>query len=258
MVEAIPTWNGSEESVELYECYNFTEFNASDVTAEIDAKMREVRDRLVAKKPDAPLSCRVVLAAPELSQLFGNLVHNLNFGSVYNHTNAFSKGESVQKSPVGDKLTITMKGRMIGSVSSAAFDADGTTTTDATVISGGEAINYYGAARYASYLGEHPTGNLLCMKVEAGTLTSEDLTSKPYFRCASMSGLQVDVYNDYIGGEVRLAYYFDGKQEIPVTGISISGKLSDALSLMYLSCEEISYEDYRGPKYAAFDSIEIV
>ncbi|MBQ9704422.1 MAG: hypothetical protein IJV68_07780, partial [Clostridia bacterium] len=41
MVEAIPTWNGEKESVELYECYNFTEFDAAAVTAEIDGKMRE-------------------------------------------------------------------------------------------------------------------------------------------------------------------------------------------------------------------------
>ena len=48
MVEAIPTWNGAEESVELYECHNFTEFDAAAITAEIDTRMREVRDRLAA------------------------------------------------------------------------------------------------------------------------------------------------------------------------------------------------------------------
>ncbi len=258
MVEAIPTWNSAEESVELYECYNFTEFDAAAVTAEIDGKMREVRDRLVAKTPDGKLSCRVVLMAPEISHLIGELAYNLNFASVYNHTNAFSKGDEIQKSPAGDKLTVTMKGKMLGSVGSAAFDADGVTTTDAEVIRDGRAENYFGAVRYASYLGEAATGNLRCMKAECGTLTDEALRSAPYFRCASMSGLQLDIYNDYIGGEVRLAYYFDGKREIPMTGISISGKLSDALAAMHLSSDEITYEDYCGPKLAAFDNIEIV
>jgi len=258
MVEAIPTWNSAKESVELYECYNFTEFNASAVTAEIDGKMREVRDRLIAKAPESKLSCRVVLAAPELAQLMENIAYNLNFASVYNHTNAFSKGEKIQKSPAGDTLTVTMKGRMLGSVGSAAFDTDGVTTVDEEIIRDGNAANYYGSIRYASYLGETATGNLRCMKLECGSLSDEDLRSAPYFRCASMSGLQVDIYNDYIGGEVRLAYYFDGEREIPMTGISISGKLSDALSAMYLSSSEITYEDYCGPKLAAFDNIEIV
>jgi PmbA protein len=73
-----------------------------------------------------------------------------------------------------------------------------------------------------------------------------------------MSGLQVDIYNDYIGGEVRLGYYFDGEKEIPVTGISISGKLSVALANMRLSSESITYESYNGPKCAIFEGIEIV
>ena len=73
-----------------------------------------------------------------------------------------------------------------------------------------------------------------------------------------MSGLQVDVYNDYIGGEVRLAYYFDGKEKHPVTGISISGKLSDALRSMRLSERVESVGRYRGPAYALFEGIEIV
>ena len=73
-----------------------------------------------------------------------------------------------------------------------------------------------------------------------------------------MSGLQVDIYNDYIGGEVRLGYYFDGKREIPVTGISISGKLSTALANMRLSNEATTYESYHGPKCAIFEGIEVV
>lgn len=258
MVEAIPTWNTDTESVELYECYNFTEFDADVLTREIDGKMREVRDRMVAKKPENKLSCRVVLNASELRHLFGDIASNLSFGSVYNHVSAFSKGDAIQKSPIGDKMTVTMKGRMAGSVSSRAFDVSGVTTTDALVIKDGVAENYYGNIRYASYLGEKPTGDLRCIKVECGSLTDKELKSAPYFKCVSMSGLQLDIYNDYIGGEVRLAYYFDGEKEIPVTGISISGKLSDALSNMYLSEREATYESYKGPEYAVFDKIEIV
>ena len=257
MIEAIPTWNG-EESVELYECYNFTEFDFDAITCEIDKKMREVRDRYEAKKPECKLSCNVVLDTPELAQLLGDLAYELNFASVYNHSNAFSRGDEIQKAPTGDRLNITMCGKMRGSVNSASFDVDGTTTKDAQVIKDGKATDYFGSVRYASYLGETPTGNLRCIKAETGTLTNEELRAAPYFRCASMSGLQLDIYNDYIGGEVRLAYYFDGEKEIPLTGISISGKLSDALSEMRLSENETVYEGYCGPACALFTKIEIV
>lgn len=258
MVEAIPTWNGAEESVELYECYNFTEFDAATITAEIDTRMREVRDRLAAKAPESKPACPVVLGAPELAELFSSLAYELTYTGVYNRTGAFSRGDDVQKDPRGDRLSVTMCGAVKGSVRSAAFDGDGTTLSDAEVIRDGRAVGYFGSARYASYVGEKPTGNLGCLRVDAGTLTDGELRRAPYFRCASMSGLQLDIYNDYIGGEVRLAYYFDGEREIPVTGISISGKLSDALSAMRLSSDLTVYEGYAGPKLASFEGIEIV
>ena len=258
MVEAIPTWNSSEESVELYECHNFTEFDAVAVTAEISTRMHEVRDRLAAKAPEAPLSCPVVLGAPELAELFSSLAHELNYAGVYNRTAAFKEGDDIQKGAVGDRMTVTMCSAVKGSVRSAAFDVDGTALVDTEVIRDGQAVGSYGSARYASYLGKKPTGNLGCLRVETGSVADEELKRAPYFRCASMSGLQLDIYNDYIGGEVRLAYYFDGEKEIPVTGISISGKLSDALANMRLCDTATVYEGYFGPRWASFGGIEIV
>ena len=257
MVEAIPTFNG-DESVELYEQYNFTEFDHALVLDEISKKMREVKDRYEAKAPESKLSCPVVLDAPELEQLISNFIGNLNFSAVYQHSNAFGIGDDIQKDACGDRLTVSMCGAVKGSVRSSSFDGDGVTLVDRKIIEGGKASALWGGTRFAQYLGEVPTGNLGCISVECGTLTDAEKTSKPYFRCASMSGLQVDIYNDYIGGEVRLGYYFDGEKEIPVTGISISGKLSVALANMRLSNEATTYESYYGPKCAIFEGIEIV
>ena len=257
MVEAIPTFNG-EESVELYEQYNFTEFEHKLVVEEIAKKMREVKDRYEAKVPETKLACPVVLDASELEHFFGNYIGNLNFSTVYQHSNAFSVGDDIQKDAKGDRITLTMCGEVKGSVRSSSFDSDGVTLMDRKIIENGKAVALFGGTRFAQYLGEKPTGNLGCISVNCGTLTDEEKASKPYFRCASMSGLQVDIYNDYIGGEVRLGYYFDGEKEIPVTGISISGKLSLALANMRLSNEAITHEGYNGPKCALLEGIEIV
>lgn len=257
MVEAIPTYTG-DESVELYEQYNFTEFDYATVREEIATKMQEVRDRYFAKKPDSPISCPIVLGAPELESIASTLAHNLSFSNVYQHMSIYSIGDDMQKNATGDRLNVTMCAEVTGSVNSSAFDSDGVTLTDRRIIENGQAKAYWGGSRYAQYLGETPTGNLGCIRVESGTLTESEKKSKPYFRCASMSGIQLDIYNDYIGGEVRLAYYFDGEKEIPVTGVSISGKLSTALANMKLSEETTTYESYNGPKYALLEGIEIV
>ena len=62
-----------------------------------------------------------------------------------------------------------------------------------------------------------------------------------------MSGLQLDLYNDYIGGEIRLAYRHDGEKVTPVTGISMSAKLSDVLGSMRLSEKRDVSGSYEGP-----------
>ena len=72
-----------------------------------------------------------------------------------------------------------------------------------------------------------------------------------------MSGLQVDFFNDYIGGEVRLAYYHDGEKLIPVTGISITGSLKQVLSSIRLSCETAADDGYTGPAKAILQDMKI-
>jgi len=72
-----------------------------------------------------------------------------------------------------------------------------------------------------------------------------------------MSGLQVDFYSDYIGGEVRLAYYHAGGKVVPVTGISISGKLSQVLESIRFSMETTVAGGYNGPKMALVQDMKI-
>ncbi len=258
MIEAIPTWNSDEESVEIYENYSFTEFDPAQLTAEIDRKMNEVKNRCLAGKPTEKISCPVVLNPQEISSLLYDITGELNYAAVYNHTNAYEVGKPIQIDPKGDALTVTMRGKIKGAYRSASFDADGTAMADTQIIRDGVAVDTFGASRFAQYLGKKPTGNLPCFEVAPGTLSEEELKSAPYFECVSMSGLQVDIYNDYIGGEVRLAYYFDGEKTLPLTGISISGKLSDALQTLRLSQTETVYGAYKGPDRALLGKIEIV
>ena len=82
MVEAIPTYNGETESVELYQQYNFSRFDAEEVKQEIAEKLQEVKARASAVKPDFALDCKVILNKQELGELFGSISHDLNYASV--------------------------------------------------------------------------------------------------------------------------------------------------------------------------------
>ena len=72
-----------------------------------------------------------------------------------------------------------------------------------------------------------------------------------------MSGLQVDFFNDYIGGEIRLAYYCDDEKITPVTGISITGSLKQVLSSIRLSTETAVDDSYSGPAKAILSQMKI-
>lgn len=258
MIEAIPTWNDNGESVELYEAYHFTELDEKAITEEIDRKMQEVRDRCSAKKPESELAVDVLLNAPELDNLFTGYAYNLSYSSVYMKNNLYSKGDDIQKREDGDAIDIEMRHEVKGSRYSALFDDDGTTLKDKKIVEDGMVCGYFGSNRFAQYLSEDVTGSLGCVCLKEGTLTEEELSQKPYFECVSMSGLQVDLYSDYIGGEVRLAYLHDGDKKVPLTGISISGKLSEVLPSIRFSNEKTVHEGYFGPKKALLKNVKII
>lgn len=257
MVEAIPTFNGSEQSVELYEQYNFSAFDPKQITAEIAGKLQEVKLRYEAVKPDFTMDCKVVLNKLELSELFWSIAGDLNYASVYSHSNLRSKGDAVQNNPTGDRIGITMTGQIPGCISSCKFDSDGLSLASIRLVEASKVVNYYGSNRYGQYLNEVPTGNLRCLSVDAGTADEAVFSDGPILEVVSMSGLQVDFYSDYIGGEIRLAYYHNGSETIPVTGVSISGSLNEVLQDIRLSNTVALHDGYCGPDKAILDHLRI-
>ena len=255
MVEAIPTFNGSKESVELYEQYHFSALDMDALKKEIADKMDAVQARYEARKPDFSMDCPVVLHKQELCEFFTALSEDLNYSTVYNHGNCYEKGSDLQQNRLGDPLTLSMHGALEGNSASSSFDGDGLSLGEITLVKDGMVENYYGSSRFGQYLQEAPTGNLGCISVAPGSFCQVE--DRPYLEVLSMSGLQVDFFNDYIGGEIRLAYYHDGTKKLPVTGISIAGKVSDAFRHIRFSRETAVHDSYSGPESAMLDDLKI-
>ncbi len=257
MVEAIPTYNGEKQSVELYEQYNFNVMDEAALRAEIAGKMAEVKARYEAVTPDFALSCPVVLDKTELAALFRTLANDLTYSAVYTHANLFKKGDALQKEPAGDRITMTMAGEAEGCMRSARFDADGLTLGSIRVVEDGCVVNYHGDNRFGQYLGETPSGSMPCVLVEGGSLTDEELEAEERLEVISMSGLQVDLNNDYIGGEIRLARYHRAGSVTPLTGISFAGSLAQVLGGIRLSGRTCARGGYSGPENARLDHVKI-
>lgn len=258
MIEAIPTWNEGQESVELYESHRFTEFDPAAITAEINRKMQEVRDRQLAVKLETPKKCNVVLNPQEIESVLRSVASNMNYSALYTHSNLYQVGDDLQAEGSGDKLTLTMVSQIRGSADSSRFDEDGVELLDRTILEDGKFVANFGANRYACYLGQAPTGNLRCMKLAPGSMTRAQMEEEPYLECVSMSGLQVDRFNDYVGGEIRLAYYFDGEKRIPVTGISFSAKLSQVIANLRLGDTTVCTNGYEGPEKMLLPQVSVL
>ena len=257
MIEAIPTFTKDNESVELYEQYNTSSIDEAQIKEEITTSLDNVKARYLAIKPDYEIEAPVLLHILDAEVIYENIIGELHYRSVYTDSNFYKVGDLIQTKPEHDKLNISLEAFIEGSSDNHSFDADGITLKSVELIEDSKVKNYFGDNRFAYYLGVKPTGNMTNMLVENGTTPSSELLKGKYLECISFSGLQVDVFNDYIGGEVRLAKYFDGNKVIPITGISISGKLSDVLNTIVLSKEYEVKNSIKAPKLIKLDNMKI-
>ena len=63
----------------------------------------------------------------------------------------------------------------------------------------------------------------------------------------AFSDFQMDTMSGHFGGEIRLAYWFDGKETRIVTGGSVNGSIMDCCGKLRFSLERYSGATYQGP-----------
>ena len=260
MIELIPTYDidSKGNSVELYKAIHISLFDEASLYKDICESLNDVTDRANAVKLNKKLDCPILLRSEEIEQLVSEIAYNLNFATIYSKANLYNVSDNVQKDAEGDLLNVTMCGSLKGSAYSHLFDEDGLNLSKVKVIKDGVCVNTFGGNQFAQYLGKKPTGNLSLIEVKPGSLKLTDIKNTKHLECVSFSGLQVDLANDYIGGEVRLAKYVDSKHSTPYTSLSISGKVSDVLKSIKSSKSVVTSGRYKGPKYALVEGFKIL
>ena len=150
----------------------------------------------------------------------------------------------------GEKLNITLH-------ASNPYSSEGIPMKDLTLLKEGELKAIHGNARFAYYLGVEPTGIYSAVKLDNGTKTLEEMKKEPYLYVVSFSDFSMDSLSGYFGGEIRLAYLFDGEKVTPVTGGSVSGNLLELQKDMAFSTERYKYKDYDGPFAVEFHGVAV-
>lgn len=252
IVEAIPSYTEDGNKTELYRMFTYDSVDFDKIKEDSNNAIEDVLLRAKAIQNPCKNNINIILKDENVKALFQELISTLNYPSVYSKRNLKQIGDNLQENPT-EKLSISL----IPSRKADFFDSDGVLLKETLIISEGKIIDYYGNNRFAYYLGMKPNGNLNKLKVKSGKSKIETLKKEQYIEIIDMSGIQLDLYAGYIGGEVRLANYYDGNNVYPISGFSFSGNLNECINNLKLSKEITSINGYTGPKYVLLKDIEI-
>ena len=252
-VEAIPSYYSKDFKTELYRMFNYDKLDYDKIKEDVIKSLNDLRNRGKAIKFDQNIKTNVILRAPEIRELFTEYIDNFNYADVYFESNLAKVGDVLQTNPK-TKLNLSLDKR----TKADFFDNEGIILKKLSLIEDGKLVSYYGSQRFASYLNLKATGDLTKIVLKNGTKSIDNLRKEPYIELIDLSGLQVDAYSSYIGGEVRLAIYFDGTKTYPISGFSFSGNLNEVINNMELSKEKEMINDYEGPSFMKIPNIEII
>lgn len=254
--ETAVTWK-EEKEVEVFGSFVLSPESADTIGDRVK-RLFEVAEKKPKAAPTSAFSGNVLLGGEALSTFFGYYTANANAMMVFVKQSQFKCGESVQGENItGDKISITLDPALPGSAYSAPFDADGVRLEKTEIMKDGKLLCYHGNLMGSEYLGIPATGNIRNLVVSGGTHTEKELKTEPYLEIIALSDFQVSPASGDFGSEIRLAYYFDGKTVLPVTGGSISGNINDVQETIKMTKEAAQFNEFAGPKLISLKNVTV-
>ena len=229
------------EDVEIYDSFSYDKIDCEAFGAKVKAVLEQAADRATAKKELPTGEYDLILSDDKLEEILAYYVSRANVQMVFPGYSTWKTGDEIQSSPVtGEKLNITL-------LADEPYSSEGIPMNDRQLIKDGRLVSYYGGARLSYYLGVQPTGDYSVLRCDNGTVPFEEMKKTPYLYPVTFSDFQMDAMSGHFGGEIRLAYYFDGSRIRIVTGGSINGSITDCDGKLVFSKERYNSRTYHGP-----------
>lgn len=245
------TWKGYSEfivetesaqgPVELFDDIEFSDPDPKRLREATGSRLAQVRDRALAVPLPSLGDIPVILSGKEAEQLFGWFFDNSSTGAIFMKTSPFALGMNVQQTEEGgkvqDPIDLWAEPVIAGLVASRPFDPDGFPLERTAVIETGCLKTLVGGIRYADWLGQPRKGVFPLFSVSPGIMGISKMRARPHLEPVMFSDFRLESTTGDFGAEIRLAYWFDGKKRVPVTGGSLSGSVSELRSTMVRSAE---------------------
>lgn len=231
----------SPEDVEMYFDFEYDEPDTFALSKLAADAITIVSDRASAK--EAPLAGEydLILTEKHVYTVLSAYLEKANAAMIFAKYSPYEIGAGVQGNDVkGEKINLT-------AVPDQLYSTDGVKLIERTILENGVVKDIVGSTRFCRYLGIEPKGNYASIRVENGTKSLEDMKKKPYLMPVAFSDFQMDEMSGRFGGEIRLAYLFDGENVKIVTGGSVNGSLLEKQDNLLFSTETFKTSNYSGP-----------
>ena len=241
----------SGQDVETYQDFSYNGWNLDAIREKARNTIELTRARARATTAPAAGEYRLILSGGYVNEFMSYYVNRASSFAIYQKYSTFSVGCDVQGGEVSkDRVNMTMK-------SNVPFSDEGIPMKNRELVKDGKLMMIHGGNRFAQYLGIAPTGNFDGYKVEAGNVSIEQMKEQPYLEVVNFSDFQMDWFTGHFGGEIRLAFLYDGRTVTPVTGGSVNGNMVEAQKSRVFSKEMQVEKDFEGPKAVAMDGVSV-
>lgn len=243
------------QDVETYESFAYDKINAAEIQAKVERVLALTKDRAEAVKAAPAGTYRLIISDKYVPVLMEYFAERSNAALIYPGYSNYKVGDDVQMAgsdkPInGDRLDITLK-------ATVPYSGEGITMKDRILLESGVLRTLHGGSRFCYYLGTEATGEYGKLEVKPGSCSIEAMKKEPYLYVVNFSDFQMDSFSGSFGGEIRLAYWFDGEKTVPVTGGSVNGTIMQAQKQMTLSSEMQDTKEFCGPLAVCIEGVTV-
>lgn len=230
--------------IELYRMYLSGTCDREGLKKDITKTLQYGKDRLRTVPTPRLEKIPVLFSTADSVQIYDYFLARMSAQQVYQKISSWKLGEPVAEDATGDRVTIRTRRFLANSSRNLAYDAEGAPVRDEVLIEDGIAKNYWGDAMFSSYLGLADTFRVTNYEAAGGTASEEEIRKGRYLEIVEFSDFQVDQMTGAVFGEIRLGYLHEEDGSItPVSGGSVSGSMRDYAKRMYLSREQVQYDN---------------
>ncbi len=239
------------EDVEFYSQFEYDELDRNALAEKAKDALEAVRARSYAKHALKSGRYTVIIDKENLVELLSYYLDRANASNIYAKYSDYNIGGNVQGDDIkGELLNISV-------LPSAPYSAEGIPMRQNALITEGKLDMIHGSTRFCRYLDIPPVGTYSKIKLSANGKSLDEMKAEPHLYIVKFSDFGMDTLSGHFGGEIRLAYLFDGNETHIITGGSINGSITDAQKDLEFSKEEYHDSKYTGPLALKMKNISV-